>query len=72
MHMKRIFYLVPVLGLMLACSGAKQPSEKSPEVMQEQIEAMETSVQQLDESIQSLDYEMEQTQSEIDSLLNSL
>lgn len=70
--MKRSFYLVPVLGLLLACSGAKQPSETSSEVVQEQIEAIETSVQQLDETIQSLDKEMEQTQSEIDSLLNNL
>ncbi len=70
--MRRSFYLIPVLGFMFACSGAQQSDEKSPEVLQQQIEAMETSVQQLDETIQSLDYEMEQTQSEIDSLLNNL
>ncbi|MGD9932006.1 MAG: hypothetical protein AB7U05_18450 [Mangrovibacterium sp.] len=70
--MKKSFYLIPVLALMFSCSGEKQQTEKSTEVLQEEIEAIEKSTQQLDEAIKSSDDEIEQTQSEIDSLLSNI
>jgi hypothetical protein len=71
-RMKPIIFLVPILGLMISCSGENKQTEKTSEELQEQIELIESSTQKLDESINSTDYEMVKTQSEIDSLLNNI
>lgn len=68
--MRKIIYLIPILGLIYSCSGEKK--RKAQEVSQEQIEVIEKSTQKLEESIKSSEYEIEKKQSEIDSLLSNI
>jgi peptidoglycan hydrolase CwlO-like protein len=70
--MKRIFFIVPILGMVLSCSGRTKQAEQTNEEFQKQIEAIELSIEQMDESINSLELEIEKSQSEIDSLLNEI
>jgi uncharacterized membrane protein (DUF106 family) len=70
--MKKIYFLVAILGLIFSCSGEKKVKEKTTEEIQKQIEVIEKSTEKLDESIKSSDFEMEKIQSEIDSLLNDI
>lgn len=70
--MKKLFFLVPIFGLLLSCSGEKKQTEQTAEDLQEQVETIEKSTQQLDEAMNSSADEMEKAQSEIDSLLNNI
>ncbi|WP_299397599.1 hypothetical protein [uncultured Gelidibacter sp.] len=70
--MKKIFYLLPILGLMMACNEEKKQPPQAVEVDKEQTEALEKSIENLDELMESTEFEMERNQAEIDSLLNTL
>tara|TARA_R110002072_G_scaffold150355_4_gene298656 strand:+ start:970 stop:1182 length:213 start_codon:yes stop_codon:yes gene_type:complete len=70
--MKKLFLLVPILGLMFSCSGEKKQTEKIPVELQEQIEVIEKSTQKLDDVIDKSDIEIEKNQNKIDSLLNNI
>lgn len=69
--MKKIIFLIPVVGLLVSCSGGVQQKE-SPDALQQQTESIEASTQSLDSTMQDSEKEMEKTQSEIDSLLNGI
>ncbi|TDU34299.1 hypothetical protein BXY82_2965 [Gelidibacter sediminis] len=70
--MKKILYLLPLLGLLMSCTGEKKQSNETVEVNLEQTEALEASIENLDAAIESSELEIEQTQKEIDSLLDNL
>ncbi|MCK0125372.1 hypothetical protein MWU76_13315 [Gelidibacter sp. F2691] len=70
--MKKILYLLPLLGLLMSCTGEKKQSNATVENNHEQTEALEASIEHLDAAIQSSELEIEQTQKEIDSLLDNL
>lgn len=66
------FYLIPLLALMVACSGGNKQTEKSEEAIQDRIEAIEESMQDLDTSIESSEHKMKKKQRKIDSLLKNI
>ena len=70
--MKKIYLLIPALGLLFSCSGAKKQSSDVPEAVQQQIEIIEQKVQNLDESIKATEEALKKAQSEIVSLLNDI
>lgn len=70
--MKKIFFLVPLLGLLSSCAGERKHTESTPVELQEQVEVIERSTQKLEETINSSSYEMDKNQSEIDSLLHNI
>ncbi len=70
--MKKIILLIPIIGLIIACSSETEQTEESLDVIQKQTEAIEESTQKLDEIIISSDAEMKKTQNEIDTLLNNI
>lgn len=72
MFMKKYLLIIPIAGLMFACSGNSNNSDQNPEESQMQIEAVEESTQNLDETIESSEDEMIENQAEIDSLLNDI
>ncbi|TXE07374.1 hypothetical protein ES711_11445 [Gelidibacter salicanalis] len=70
--MKKTLYLLPLIGLLMSCTGEKKQSNAPVEVNYEQTEALEASIDNLDAAIESSELEIEQTQKEIDSLLDNL
>lgn len=70
--MKKIYFTVPILGLLISCSGGNKQEQKTTDDFQEQIEVIENSTRKLDESLDKSDYEIEKNQNEIDSLLNDI
>lgn len=70
--MKKYFLLVPIIGLMVSCSGEKKETEKTSDVFQDKIEAIENSTQKLDETMKNSEGEIEKQQNEIDSLLKNI
>lgn len=63
--MKKGYFLIPVIGIMISCAGQSKKTEKANEELQMQIEKM-------DETIKSSELEIEKSQTEIDSLLNNI
>ncbi len=67
--MKKIFLMLPVLGLMLACSGRSGQNAEAEAALQEQTEAIEQSAQRMEEVIEASAQEIDALQGEIDELL---
>lgn len=63
--MKKCIFLIPVVGLMISCSGGAKQQEESSQTLQEQTEKIE-------KSIQNSEVEMEKIQTELDTLLNNI
>ena len=70
--MKKSILLIPILGLMLSCSGGTTETTDTPELSDEQIEAIEESTKELDAVIESTEEAIDTLQSEVDSLLNEI
>lgn len=70
MNMKKRIFLIPLLGLLLSCTGTKNSTTQ--DVSQMQTEAIEKSIQKLDNTVNSSKAEINALQSEIDGILNEL
>ncbi|MBA3899346.1 MAG: hypothetical protein H0X62_03910 [Bacteroidetes bacterium] len=72
MKFKKSLLLLPMLGLLFACSEETEQTTETNDVLQEQIITIEQSTQDLEESILSSEEEIEAAQNEIDALLNEI
>ncbi len=70
--MRKSIFLLPLLGLMFACSEGTNQTTETPDVSQEQIILIEQSTEDLEELILSSEEEIEAVQEEIDQLLNEI
>ncbi|MFO7754423.1 MAG: hypothetical protein R6V34_00410 [Bacteroidales bacterium] len=71
MKIKTIIF-VPVLVLIMSCSGNSDESTKSSEALQEEIEIMDESSRKVESVIDSSGAKIENLQDEVDELLNEL
>jgi peptidoglycan hydrolase CwlO-like protein len=67
--MKKIFLMLPLLGLMLACSGRSSRDAEAEAALLKQAEAIEQSAQRMEEVIEASAQEIDALQGEIDELL---
>lgn len=70
--MKKSIFLIPVVGLIISCSGGTKEKKESSETLEKQTVKIEESIQELDNQIQDSEVQMGETQKEIDSLLNNI
>ncbi len=66
--MKKAIYLIPIIGLMMACSGGSDKAKETPE----EIQAIEQSTETLGTTVDSSKVEIDKNQEEIDQLLKDI
>lgn len=71
MKIKTIIF-VPVLGLIMSCSGNSDKSAEASEALQEEIEILDESSRRVESVIDSSGAKIESLQDEVDELLNEL
>lgn len=74
--MKKIFVMIPLLGLLLACnSNAKQADDVEETLTAaeiEAVEALETASESLEKTMKAAEEELQQLEEDIDNLLNDI
>lgn len=68
MIMKKSILLIPIIGLMVACSGGADQPKETPE----QIQSIEQSTETLGTTVDSSKVEIDKAQGEIDQLLKDI
>lgn len=69
---KGILLIIPLMGLLLSCSGQTGGKNKANDPSQDQIEAIDKSVKKLESTIDSSKTRIDTLQSEIDGILSEI
>lgn len=69
---KGILLVIPLMGLLLSCSGRTGEKSKANDPSQEKIEAIDKSVKKLESTIDSSKTQIDTLQSEIDGILKDI